>query len=108
MLSEPGTARIVSSTVAAAHFSSPMSELRQYILGRRGTVLRGLLQEGVSNGEFASDLDVERTLDALNGPVLYRILITGLPMQKADIDFVLKTALGPDTSGRKNSPAGRE
>ena len=93
MLSEPGVAKVLSSFIAAANFSEPMSDIRQYILTRRGITLRGLLQEGVRRGEFSSRLDIGRAIDALNGPIMYRILIMGLPMQAADIKFILDSAL---------------
>ncbi len=98
MMSETGTARVVSAVVAAAHFSEPMSELRQYVLARRGTVLRGLMVDGIASGEFSNELDVERALDALNGPVLYRLLITGLSVDADDIEYILNMVLGATSS----------
>ncbi len=87
------TTRILSSIVAAAHFSEPLSELRQYILSRRGIVLRRLIHAGIANGEFLESTDVEFTVDALNGPVLYHTLVLGLPMQTGMATSITDRAL---------------
>lgn len=93
MISEPGITKVLSSLVAAANYSEPLGELRQYILNRRGIELRGLLEMGIASGQFPPDLDVERTLDALNGPVLYRMLVMNLPMGAGDADFIVDMVL---------------
>ncbi len=80
-VNSPETTRILSSIIAAAHFSEPLSELRQYILSRRGIVLRRLIHAGIENGEFSKSTNVELAVDALNGPILYHTLVLGLPMQ---------------------------
>ena len=92
-LNSPQTMRILSSILATAHFSEPLGDLRQYILSRRGIILRKLLQAGIDNGEFAHNTDIEFALDALNGPILYRTLILGMPMNpkraKTIVDMTL-------------------
>jgi AcrR family transcriptional regulator len=79
-LNTPETMRILASILSAAHFSEPLGELRQYVLSRRGFVLRRLLEAGIENGQFAKSTDIEFALDALNGPILYRTIVLGLPM----------------------------
>jgi len=93
MISEPGVAKVLSSLVAAANYSEPLSQLRKYILNRRGIALRGLMEMGIEAGQFPADLDIERALDALNGPVLYRMLVMNLPMGAADADFIVDMVL---------------
>ncbi len=93
MISEPGVAKVLSSLVAVANYSEPLSQLRKYILNRRGIVLRGLLEQGIARGQFAPDLDIERALDALNGPILFRMLIMNLPMDAQDADFIIDMVL---------------
>lgn len=93
MISEPGVAKVLSSLVAAANYSEPLSKLRKYILNRRGIALRGLMEQGVASGQFAPDLDIERALDALNGPVLYRMLVMNMPMGPEDVDFIIDMVL---------------
>ena len=79
-LRPPETIRILTSIVSAMHFSEPLGELRQYVLSRRGIVLRRLLQAGIDNGEFAKSTDIDFSVDALNGPIIYHTLILGMPM----------------------------
>ena len=79
-LNSEQTIRILTSIIAAAHFSEPMGQLKQYLLSRRGIVLRRLIEAGIKNGEFAPSTNVEFALDGLNGPILYHTLILGLPM----------------------------
>lgn len=92
-LSLPQTMRILSSILSAAHFSEPLGELRQYILSRRGIVLRRLIRAGIENGEFAQRTDIDFSLDALNGPILYHTLIMGMSMNpnraRAIVDMAL-------------------
>ena len=79
-LNSPEIMRIMTSVLSAAHFSEPLSELRQYVLSRRGIVLRRLLKAGIENGQLPKSLDIEFAIDALNGPILYRTVVLGLPM----------------------------
>ncbi len=92
-LSTHQTIKILTSIIAAAHFSEPLGQLRQYILSRRGIVLRQLIQVGMDNGQYAKTTDIDFALDSLNGPVLYHTLVLGLPMDPANatkiVDMVL-------------------
>ncbi len=94
-LVNPETTRILSSLIAAAHFSGPLGELRQYILSRRGILLRRLVLAGIDNGEFAKTTNVEFSLDALNGPILYRTLVLGMTMEPKTATSIVTMALPP-------------
>lgn len=94
-LNAPDTMRILASAISVAHFAEPMNELRQYVLSRRGIVLRRLIQAGIDSGEFAQGTDVELTLDLLNGPILYRTLILGMTMNKNRATQIVDSALPP-------------
>jgi AcrR family transcriptional regulator len=54
---------------------------------------REMLQRGIASGELPADLDVDGTLDALCGPILYRAL-TGAPIPRAFIDGLIARNLG--------------
>ncbi len=92
-LNDPERSRILLSIIAAAHFSDPLGELRRYIISRRGIILRRLIETGMEQGAFSPETDVEMAVDGLNGPIIYRTLITGLPMNpemaRAIVDMVL-------------------
>ncbi len=55
---------------------------REHYLALRRGEARGILEEGIRNGEFAEDLDPEVALDMLYGPVYYRLLFAHAPLDK--------------------------
>ena len=50
-----------------------------FVAGRRAA-LREVLERGVARGDLGADLDFELALDVLGGPLFYRLLITGGPI----------------------------
>jgi AcrR family transcriptional regulator len=90
---------IVPSLLSAA-FEQP--ELRQawgsYLASRRA-VLREILQRGVDRGELRRDLDLGLALDLFSGPLVYRGVIAGLPVDEDVavrlVDHVLDGLAGP-------------
>jgi AcrR family transcriptional regulator len=57
---------------------------RDGFISARRAALAHVLQRGVARGDLRGDLDRELALDVLGGPLFYRLLITGGP-----IDFAL-------------------
>jgi AcrR family transcriptional regulator len=55
---------------------------------------RAMLARGVAAGELPPDLDADRALDALLGPVYYRALVTGGPNSATFIDGLVTDVLG--------------
>jgi AcrR family transcriptional regulator len=53
------------------------SAVRDVFLARRQESAFALLREGVSAGELRPDLDLELATDALVGPIMLRVLLTG-------------------------------
>jgi AcrR family transcriptional regulator len=56
--------------------------VRDGFLARRRAALSEVLQRGVERGDLRADLDVELALDVLGGPLFYRLLITGGPIDE--------------------------
>jgi AcrR family transcriptional regulator len=54
--------------------------VRTTFLTRRRAALRAVLERGVQRGDLRADLDVELALDVLGGPLFYRLLVTGGPV----------------------------
>jgi AcrR family transcriptional regulator len=54
--------------------------VRTTFLTRRRAALRTVLERGVQRGDLRADLDVELALDVLGGPLFYRLLVTGGPL----------------------------
>ena len=55
---------------------------------------RAMLARGVASGELPPDLDADRALDALLGPVYYRALVTNGPISAAFTDGLVTDVLG--------------
>jgi len=51
----------------------------RFLTGRRAA-LREVFERGIGRGELRGDLDVELALDVLGGPLFYRLMITGGPI----------------------------
>ncbi len=52
-----------------------------FLAGRRGA-LGEVLRRGVERGDLRRDLDLELALDVLGGPLFYRLLVTGGPLDE--------------------------
>jgi AcrR family transcriptional regulator len=67
---------------------------RDRFLTRRRAALRVVFERGIGRGDLRGDLDVEFALDVLAGPLFYRLLITGGPIDeglaRAVVDLILR------------------
>ncbi|WP_199189663.1 TetR/AcrR family transcriptional regulator [Trinickia symbiotica] len=78
------TGRVVRDLVAAGN-SDPTAAaafVESYVRQRRQAV-REVLQRGIDAGEFRAEIDMEAAIDALYGPVFYRLLVGHGPLEKA-------------------------
>jgi AcrR family transcriptional regulator len=76
-----------------------------FLAGRR-EALSEVLQRGVERGDLRPDLDVELALDVLGGPLFYRLLVTGGPLDQELVEGVADLILrgfAPDKSRRTKS-----
>jgi AcrR family transcriptional regulator len=80
--------------------------VRESFLAGRRAALAGVLERGVERGDLRPDLDVELALDVLGGPLFYRLLITGGPLdaQLAEgvADLIVR-GFAPDAPSRAKS-----
>src|SRR5712691_10322769 len=67
--------------------------VRDGFLARRREALREVLERAVRRGDLRADLDFELALDVLGGPLFYRLLITGGPIDKQLADGVAELIL---------------
>jgi AcrR family transcriptional regulator len=81
-----------------------------FLAGRRRALTEVLLR-GVERGDLRPDLDVELALDVLGGPLFYRLLVTGGPLDErlaeGVADLILR-GFAPDESRRKKSTKARK
>jgi AcrR family transcriptional regulator len=81
-----------------------------FLAGRR-QALAEVLRRGVERGDLRPDLDLELALDVLGGPLFYRLLVTGGPIdeQLAEgvTDLILR-GFAPDQRRRAKSRTARK
>ena len=86
--------------------------VREGFLAGRRAALGAVLERGVERGDLRADLDLELALDVLGGPLFYRLLITGGPIdrQLADgvVELILRGFAPAKPSRRKSSNPKKE
>jgi AcrR family transcriptional regulator len=80
--------------------------VREGFLIRRRLALAEVLRRGVERGDLRPDIDLELALDLLGGPLFYRLLITGGPLDEQLAEGVTELILrgfAPDKPSRPKS-----
>jgi AcrR family transcriptional regulator len=67
--------------------------VREEFLAERRAALRTVLERGIERGHLRADLDLELALDVLGGPLFYRLLVTGGPIDERLADGVVELIL---------------
>lgn len=83
----PGLLSAMADSDAVAH------SVRARFLTPRREALAAVLERGVARRELAAGLDVELALDFLGGPLFYRLLVTGGPLDDKLAGGVVNTML---------------
>jgi AcrR family transcriptional regulator len=88
------TGRVVRDLIAAGHGDpgAAAAFVEGYVRPRREAV-REVLQRGIEAGEFRAGLDLEGAIDALYGPVFYRLLVGHGPLTQAWTERVAEIVL---------------
>jgi AcrR family transcriptional regulator len=83
---------LYSGTLAAKLMPSVFDEMsrnekfaeigRHRFLTPRRTALRAVFESGIKRGELRADIDIELALDVLAGPLFYRLIVTGGPIDE--------------------------
>ena len=91
LYADPASKLLLSGLVAAMARSAPIAEaVRGGFVATRRAAMRRALERGVARGELRRPLDVDLTLDLLNGASLYRYLITDGPIDDRLVRGVVK------------------
>jgi AcrR family transcriptional regulator len=80
--------------------------VREGFLIRRRLALSEVVRRGVERGDLRPDVDLELVLDTLGGPLFYRLLITGGPLDEQLAEAVTELILrgfAPDKPSRAKS-----
>jgi AcrR family transcriptional regulator len=103
----PRARRLMPNLIGAiAQKPELATAVRDGFLARRREVLSEVLRRGVERGDLRPDLDVELALDVLGGPLFYRLLVTGGPLDERLAEGVAELILrgfAPDESRRTKS-----
>jgi AcrR family transcriptional regulator len=98
-------AAVMPSLVEAMSRDAELARLvREEFLVRRRAALQEVLERGIERGDLRDDLDVDLALDVFGGPLFYRLLITGGPIDKQLADGVVELILrgfAPETKPSK-------
>ena len=104
-------AAVMPSLVEAMSRDAELARLvREGFLTGRRAALTTVLERGIERGDLRADLDIELALDVLGGPLFYRLLITGGPIDEQLAQGVVELILrgfAPTTksSKRKKEPS---
>ena len=87
-------AAVMPSLVEAMSRDAELARLvREGFLAKRRAALRAVLERGIERGDLRGDLDVDLALDVLGGPLFYRLLITGGPIDEQLAEGVVELIL---------------
>lgn len=103
---EPESAAMLSSLVAAMARSQAIAEaVRNSMLATRRRALRTVLERGIARGQLARDTDVDLVIDMLSGPLFYRLVVTGAPIDErvaGEMVEIVSRGLAPPRSTARN------
>lgn len=86
--------RAMPGLVAAmARSPSLARSVREGLLANRRAALTAVLERGIRRGELRQGIDLGVTLDMLGGPLMYRLLVTGGPVDESTAVEVVDTLL---------------
>jgi AcrR family transcriptional regulator len=102
-------AGLMPSLVAAMRKSPELARtVREGFLAGRRAALGEVLERGVARGDLDPDLDYELALDVLGGPLFYRLLITGAPIDEQLAEGVVELILRGFAPQSKSSKRKKE
>src|ERR1700748_3785502 len=91
--------RVLLALIGEAQHDAEMARIfhARYLDPRRQAE-RAMLERGQSAGQLPAGLDVDRAPDQLTGPVFYRAMVTGGPIDPAFTDQLVADVLGAATA----------
>jgi AcrR family transcriptional regulator len=88
------TGHIVKEMIASSQSNPEVQRIFfDGYLGPRRSAAKEALRRGMDNGEFKADADLDAVIDALYGPLFYRLLLGHMPNDDAFIDGVAEAVL---------------
>jgi AcrR family transcriptional regulator len=95
-----GTIRTVfPQMVAAARVNEELSDEFERFIAERRRPMRAVLERARGRGELTPDVELDLVQDLVAGPLIYRVLVTGAPVDRDMISRLLqlvqRAVLGP-------------
>jgi AcrR family transcriptional regulator len=88
------TGQIVKEMIASSQSNPEVQRIFfDGYLGPRRAAAKEALRRGIDNGEFKANADLDAVIDALYGPLFYRLLLGHMPNDDAFIDGVAEAVL---------------
>lgn len=85
---------IITELLGEGQFDTGLAEAyRTRFFRPRRQEARSLLEKGIQIGELKKDLDVEICIDLIYGPIFYRLLVTGEPLDEHYVQTIVMNAL---------------
>jgi AcrR family transcriptional regulator len=95
-LAQTPAGRVLCSLIGQAQHDPQVAQaLRARYLDPRRDLDRLMLTRAVERGELDPSADFDAVLDALEGPVYFRVLLGGRPVEGPFIDFLVAQVLAP-------------
>ena len=96
---DPDSARLLVGLCMELQRSPEMGEMyRERFAGPRRQVAREILARGVERGEIRPDIDPDEIVDLLVGPLFYRQLVAGRPVDPAGLSRMVDLVLAGITA----------
>jgi hypothetical protein len=73
---------MMPSLIDAAERDPEFAEVHRRFAAARTAPVREIISRGIARGELPDDADIEQLIDLLSGPVFYRRLVAGQPVDR--------------------------
>jgi AcrR family transcriptional regulator len=112
LYSNPLPARLMPTLVDEMSRNTELATVaRRTFLSARREALRSIFQRALARGELRADIDMELALDVLAGPLFYRLLITGGPIDEqlavGTVELLLR-GFAPTRATAPTPPTGKD
>ena len=82
-ISAPGSEQIVRALLSDAGRAPAIAAVSERFWAERFALVGGVLDRAIARGDLPADLDTEAFTEALAGPLFFRLLVTGRPIDPA-------------------------
>ncbi|KJE21227.1 transcriptional regulator, TetR family [Frankia torreyi] len=97
-LAQPVARQFLTTVIATADQNPAVAELRDDLLRRISSLLRGAIDRAIAAGETVAERDNDELLAQILGPLIFRATIQRAPVDRAFADRIVDAALGPPAS----------